>query len=240
VQDNAGKVRLTKWTTMGLVILIVPTLLVVSPAKADSYNIEQLGAPDFSGDFTQSFGASGDSFTDLESYISGKDTYRGMIQPSGLGSSWALEPKGYTYNWEPSPANLGHTPSFSTNSLFLMNSCITCDGTIGLRAWWDCQGGPASTRRPVWEPPWFLWAPKPRRGSDPPIPVPEPPWFPWAPKHQRGGDPPVSVPEPPAITLLGTGLVAIAGLAGRKLRKRFLKAEPKAREVSPTDCLGQG
>lgn|GEM_PF-1134454 len=217
MQDNAGKVRFTKWMTPELVILILSSMLVASPAKADSYNIEQLGAPDFSGDFTQSFGASGDSFADLESYISGKDIYWGTIQPSGFGSSWTLEPKGYMYNWESSPANLSHTPSFSTNGLFLMKSCITCEGTIGLRAW-DCQGGPAFTRRPVWEPP----------------------WFPGAPKHRRGSDPPVPVPEPPAITLLGTGLLAIAGLAGWKLRKRFPKAEPKARDVSRTDWLGQG
>jgi hypothetical protein len=63
----------------------VLTLFVASPTKADSYNIEQLGAPDFCGDFTQSFGASGDSFADFEFYISGKDTYRRMIQPSELG-----------------------------------------------------------------------------------------------------------------------------------------------------------
>jgi hypothetical protein len=41
-------------------------LFVASPAKAASYKIEQLGAPDFSGDFMQAFGASGDYFTDLE------------------------------------------------------------------------------------------------------------------------------------------------------------------------------
>jgi hypothetical protein len=58
--------KYSPWPSCGLVILIVSALFAASPAKADSYNIEQLGAPDFSRAFTQVFGAGGDSFTNLE------------------------------------------------------------------------------------------------------------------------------------------------------------------------------
>jgi hypothetical protein len=53
-------------------MLIVSTLFVASPAKADSYNIDQLGAPDFSGHFAQAFGASGTLLLALNSTSLGR------------------------------------------------------------------------------------------------------------------------------------------------------------------------
>jgi hypothetical protein len=140
-----------------------------------------------------------------------------MTQPSESGSSWTSGPKGYIWPWGSSATNLDHTLSFSTNTLFPMESRITCNRTAGHLPEWVFHKGPLTSTR--WHVCGSSWLPRPVRL------LPE-------------SDPPNPVPEPSALVHLETGLLGIAGLAGWKSRKLLPKLELKATDVSPQDWPG--